>query len=601
MPTVEIAASPFDLGRVRLTPGRWMDNQNRTLNYLRCVDVDRLLYTFRSNHGLSTRGAAALGGWEAPTFPFRSHSQGHFLTAWAQAWAVTGDNIWRERARSMVAALAECQENNAAVGFGAGYLGGIPESDFTPLESGEPSPATVPWYVLHKTFAGLLDVWRILGDVQAGDVLLALAAWVDARTSRLSYSQMQTVLATEFGGMNAALVDLYQGTGDARWLTVARRFDHAAVFDPLAENQDRLEGLHANTQVPKWIGAAREYGATGDTRYRDIAANAWAFAVGAHTYAIGGNSQAEHFRAPGAISAYLTDDTCELCNSYNMLKLTRELWMPDPAQATYFDFYERALINHLLGAQNSLDPMGHITYFTPLRPGARRGVGPAWGGGTWSTDDDSFWCCQGTALETFTKLPDSIYFPTGTTLIVNLYAASVLTWADRGITVTQATTYPDTDTATFTLAGTMSGAWTIRFRIPSWCRGAAIAVNGVRQDVPAAAGTYAEVTRVWVSGDVVTVTLPMELRVEPAPDDTSVAAVLFGPVVLSGNYGDRSLSGLPTLSLPSLKRDHASRLSFTATADGDDVALGPFHDAHGFAYTVYWRTSGALPAHFTDG
>lgn len=249
---------PFDLGRVRLTSSRWLDNQNRTEAYLRFVDVDRLLYNFRANHHLSTNGAAATGGWEAPDFPFRSHVQGHFLTAWAQAYAVTGDTACRDKALYMVAELAKCQANNDAAGFGAGYLSGYPESDFAALESGTLSNGNVPYYTIHKTLAGLLDVWRHLGSTQARDVLLALASWVDRRTGRLSTAQMQAVLGTEFGGMNAVLTDLCQQTGDARWLAVAQRFDHAAVFDPLAANQDRLAGLHANTQVPKWIGAVRE-------------------------------------------------------------------------------------------------------------------------------------------------------------------------------------------------------------------------------------------------------------------------------------------------------------------------------------------------------
>lgn len=173
------------------------------------------------------------------------------------------------------------------------------------------------------------------------------------------------------------MANVYQLTGDKRWLTVAQRFDHTAVLDPLASNQDRLNGLHANTQVPKWIGAAREYKATGTTRYLDIARNAWGFTVNAHTYAIGGDSQAEHFRPPNAVAQYLTTDTAEHCNTYNMLKLTRDLWTMDPTNIKYFDFYDRALMNHLLGAQNPADSHGHITYFTPLKPGGRRGVGPA--------------------------------------------------------------------------------------------------------------------------------------------------------------------------------------------------------------------------------
>ncbi|MEU4445960.1 beta-L-arabinofuranosidase domain-containing protein, partial [Actinosynnema sp. NPDC023926] len=412
-------------------------------------------------------------------------------------------------------------------------------------------------------------------------------------TSRLSYSQMQRVLGTEFGGMNAVLADLYQQTGDQRWLTTAQRFDHASVFDPLAANQDRLSGLHANTQVPKWIGAAREYKATGTTRYRDIARNAWSITVGAHTYVIGGNSQAEHFRAPNAIAAYLNTDTAEACNTFNMLKLTRELWLLDPNNAAYFDYYEGGLLNHLIGQQNPADPHGHICYFTGLNPGHRRGnTGPAWGGGNWSTDYTTFWCCQGTGLETNTKLADSIYFHNGTTLTVNLYAPSTLNWSERGITVTQATTYPASDTTTLTVTGNAGGSWTMRLRIPAWTSGATISVNGAAQNVATTPGSYASVTRSWTSGDVVTLRLPMRVITRPANDNPNVAAITYGPVVLAGNYGNTALSGLPSLNVNSITRTSTSALAFTATANGATVNLGPFHDAHGFNYTVYWNTGG---------
>ncbi|MET7396617.1 beta-L-arabinofuranosidase domain-containing protein [Dactylosporangium sp. NPDC005572] len=586
---IGVGAYPFELGQVRLTTGRFLDNQNRTLSYLRFVDVDRLLYNFRGNHRLSTNGAAATGGWDAPTFPFRTHMQGHLLTAWAQAWAVLGDTTCRDKANAMVAALAACQANNAAAGFSTGYLSGFPESDFTALESGTLSNGNVPWYCIHKTLAGLLDVWRYIGTNQSRDVLLALAGWVDWRTGRLSSSQLQTVLGTEFGGMNAVLTDLYQQTGDARWLTTAQRFDHAAVFNPLASNTDQLNGLHANTQVPKWIGAAREYKATGTTRYRDIAVNAWNITVAAHTYAVGGNSQAEHFRAPNAIAGYLTDDTCEQCNTYNMLKLTRELWLLTPDNTAYFDFYERALLNHLIGAQNPADSHGHVTYFTPLRPGGRRGVGPAWGGGTWSTDYDSFWCCQGTGVETNTKLMDSIYFYNGTTLTVNLFVPSVLTWTQQGVTVTQTTTYPAGDTTTLTVTG--GGTWTMRIRIPAWTSGATVTVNGTTQNVTP--GTYATLTRTWAGGDTVTVRLPMQVAVKAANDNANVVSVHYGPVVLAGNYGSTALTALPALTTSSVTRTSTTALQFTASANGSNVGLGPFHDAHGFNYTVYWSTGGS--------
>ncbi|KQV14322.1 MULTISPECIES: beta-L-arabinofuranosidase domain-containing protein [unclassified Kitasatospora] len=587
---VGVSTFPFDLGQVRLTSSRWLDNQNRTLAYLRFVDVDRLLYNFRANHRLSTNAAAPTGGWDDPAFPFRTHVQGHFLTAWAQAATALGDTTCRDKANQMVAELAKCQANNATAGFSAGYLSGFPEADFANLEAGKLSNGNVPYYCIHKTMAGLLDVWRLMGSTQARDVLLALAGWVDRRTAALSYSTMQSLMGTEFGGMNEVLADLYQQTGDARWLTTAQRFDHAAVFDPLAANLDQLNGIHANTQVPKWIGAVREYKATGTTRYRDIATNAWAITTGAHTYAIGGNSQAEHFRAANAISGYLNDDTCELCNSYNMLKLTRELWQLNPDRASYFDFYEKALLNHVIGAQNPADPHGHITYFSSLNPGGRRGKGPAWGGGTWSTDYGTFWCCQGTGVESNTKLMDSIYFHDGTTLTVNLFLPSVLDWTQRGITVTQTTAYPAEDTTTLKFTGSVGGTWSIRVRIPAWTSGATVSVNGVAQSVVATPGTYATLTRSWTSGDTVTVKLPMRVALQAANDNPGVAAITYGPAVLAGNYGSTALSALPALVPSSVTRTSSTALAFTATANGATVNLGPFHDAQGFNYNVYWRT-----------
>jgi DUF1680 family protein len=593
---IGVSAYPFDLGQVRLTTSRWLDNQNRTLSYLRFVDVDRLLYNFRANHRLPTNGAAATGGWDAPNFPFRTHVQGHFLTAWAQAWAVLGDTTCRDKANHMVAELAKCQANNGVAGFNAGYLSGFPESEFTALEQRTLSNGNVPYYCIHKTLAGLLDAWRYIGNTQARDVLLALAGWVDWRTGRLTSAQMQAMLGTEFGGMNAVLTDLYQQTGTARWLTAAQRFDHAAVLNPLASNQDQLNGLHANTQVPKWVGAAREYKATGTTRYRDIAGSAWNICVNAHTYVIGGNSQAEHFRAPNAIAQYLSQDTCEQCNTYNMLKLTRELWLIDPNRVALFDFYERALLNHLIGAQNPADARGHITYFTPLNPGGRRGVGPAWGGGTWSTDYNSFWCCQGTGIETNTKLMDSIYFYDGSTLTVNLFMPSVLTWSQRGITVTQTTSYPANDTTTLTVTGSAGGTWTMRVRIPAWASGATVTVNGTPQNIATTPGTYAAISRTWASGDTVTVRLPMQVVMRAANDNPNVAAITYGPVVLSGNYGNTALGSLPALNASSIARTSATALSFTATANGSAVNLGPFYDAHGHNYTVYWNTGGQAGA-----
>ncbi|KAI0398470.1 DUF1680-domain-containing protein [Xylariaceae sp. FL0594] len=593
---IGVSAYLFDLSQVQLTNSRWMDNQNRTTTYLKWVDVERMLYVFRANHKLSTKGASTNGGWDSPTFPFRSHMQGHLLTAWAQCWATLQDTTCRDRATYFVAELAKCQANNGNAGFAAGYLSGFPESDFTLLETGKLTNGNVPYYVIHKTMAGLLDVWRHIGDTNAKNVLLSLAGWVNQRTAKLSTSQMQSVMNTEFGGMNDVLAELYYWTGDSQWLTVAQRFDHAAVFNPLASNQDQLSGLHANTQVPKWIGAAHEYKQTGSSRYLDIARNAWDITVNHHSYAIGGNSQAEHFHGPDAIAGWLTKDTAEGCNSYNMLKLTRELWAVNPT-TTYFDFYERTLLNHMLGQQNPKDSHGHITYFTPLNPGGTRGVGPAWGGGTWSTDYNSFWCCQGTGTETNTKLMDSIYGYDSSSLYVNLFTPSKLTWSQRGLTITQTTSFPVSDTITLTVGGGSGGTWAMKIRIPSWTSGATISVNGQPQtSVATTPGSYAVVSRPWQSGDTVTVKLPMSLRLIAANDNKSLAAVAYGPTVLSGNYGSSSVSSAPTLTLGSLKRKSSSGLDFTGTANGATVTLSPFYDAQGYNYVVYWNVAGSLPS-----
>lgn len=520
--------------------------------------------------------------------------QGHILTAWAQCWATLKDTTCRDRATAFVAELRKCQQNNGAAGYSTGYLSGFPENDFNNLEAGKLSNSNVPYYVIHKTLAGLLDVWRTVGDSTAKITTLALADWVDTRTAKLSTSNMQSVLGTEYGGMNDVLAQIYLMTGNIKYLNAAKRFDHTARFTPLLNNQDTLSGLHANTQVPKWIGAAKEYKATGITSYLTIAKNAWSMVVNAHTYAIGGNSQAEHFRAPNAIAGYLTTDTAETCNTYNMLKLTRELWQTDPTNTVYFDFYERALLNHLLGVQNPSDSHGHITYFSSLNPGARRGLGPAWGGGTWSTDYNSFWCCQGTSLETHTKFADSVYGFDSSTLYVNLFTPSVLNWSARGIVITQVTQFPVTDISTITITG--SGTFGVAIRIPGWTTGASITINGSGAGVVTNAGSYAKISRSWTSGDQIVIRLPMGFRKITANDNSNIAAIAYGPTVLCGNYGSNSVTSNPSLMLNTLKRSSTTALTFTGTANGANVNLIPFYDGQGFNYVVYWAVSGSLPS-----
>lgn len=277
-----------------------------------------------------------------------------------------------------------------------------------------------------------------------------------------------------------------------------------------------------------------------------------------------------------------------------MLKLTRELWTANPTNVAYIDFYERAVLNQMLGQQDPSNAHGHVTYFNSMNPGGKRGVGPAWGGGTWSTDYSSFWCCQGTGVETNTKFMDSIYFYDSGSLFVNLFTPSVLNWSQRGVTVTQSTTFPVGDTSTLKISGT-SSSFALKIRIPGWASGASVTVNGEAVS-GVSSGAYTSISRTWASGDTVVVTLPMKFRKIAANDNQNLAAVAYGPTVLIGNYGSQAISSAPSLDLSTLKRTSTTSLTFSATAGGKTVTLQPFFDGQGFNYVTYFAVTGTVPS-----
>ncbi|MEU4520517.1 beta-L-arabinofuranosidase domain-containing protein [Amycolatopsis sp. NPDC024027] len=578
-PDIGVSVFPFPLGAVRLQAGPFLDNMNRQLAYFRFVDADRLLHTFRTNAGLAS-SAQPCGGWESPSTELRGHSTGHLLSGLAQAYANTGDTAYKTKGDYLVNALAACQAAAPGRGFHAGYLSAFPENFFDRLESGQ--SVWAPYYTLHKIMAGLLDQYLLTGNQQALDILLRKAAWTKTRTDPLSSTQMQAALRTEFGGMPEVLTNLYQVTGDANHLATAQRFDHAQILDPLAANQDRLAGSHANTQIPKILGAIREYHATGTTRYRDIAVNFWRIVLDHHSYVIGGNSDGEYFQTPDAIASRLSDTTCEVCNTYNMLKLTRQLFFTDPAPE-HMDYYELALFNQILGEQDPNSSHGFVTYYTPLRAGGIK---------TYANDYDDFTCDHGTGMESQTKFADSVYFFAGETLYVNLFIASVLTWPGRGITVRQDTTFPASSGTKLTIGG--SGHIALKIRIPRWTSGAVVRVNGVAQGSPAP-GSYFTIDRTWAAGDVVDVSVPASLTFPRANDDGGVGAVKYGPIVLAGQYGSTDLGALPTLQTATVKQDPANPLRFTGTASTGAVTLLPFSATHHQRYTVYWRLTGSPP------
>ncbi|PPK92501.1 hypothetical protein CLV92_114102 [Kineococcus xinjiangensis] len=585
-PDFGVRARPFAAGVVRLTAGRFLDAQNRRLAYMRFLDMNRLLYSFRATAKLSTQGAAPCGGWESPTWIWRGHTTGHYLSGASLAVAATGDATLRSKVTYLVSELGKCQANAVAAGLPAGYLNAFPVSHFTRMQNGE---YIVVWYTTHKIMAGLLDAHRLLGNDQALDVLLKLADWVDRHTAQRGAEALQRDLDIEFGGMNEVLANLYQLTGNSRWLTVAQRFDHKRLFDPLAANRNQLEGMHANTQIAKVVGAVKEYQATGSSRYLDIARNFWNMVLNHHTYCTGGNSDGELFRGPGQISNRLSYASCEVCNVYNMLKIARELFFLDPTRADLMDYYEWALYNEILPQQDATSRHGRVTYYLDLRPGGAK---------VYDDDYDTFWCDTASSLETFAKLNDSIYFSSGRTLYVNLFIPSVLTWSTTGFTVTQTTDYPAGRTSTLTVRG--SGSATLAVRIPAWATGATVAVNGARQSVRA--GAYAPITRTWADGDTLVVTLPMRLALTSTPDDPAVQSISYGPVLLAGQYGPFTqpvkpatppapspvtLTQLPVLD-PGSIAPTATPLTFTARADGATVVLKPYFDTHNQHATVYW-------------
>ncbi|GHI02028.1 hypothetical protein AQI88_17780 [Streptomyces cellostaticus] len=581
-------ARPFPLTAVSLLAGPFQDNQSRNTAYLRFVDINRLLHTFRLNAGLPST-AQPCGGWEGPTVELRGHSTGHLLSGLALTFAATGDTALHDKGRRLVAALAACQAASPSAGYGKGYLSAFPESFFHRLEAG--TGVWAPYYTLHKIMAGLVDQYRLAGNEQALDVVLHLGEWVNLRTGKLSYEQMQRVLETEFGGMNDVLADLHAITGEAVWLDVAQRFTHARVFDPLAAGEDRLAGLHANTQIPKMVGAIRLWQESLPDRYRTIARNFWQLVTDHHSYVIGGNSNGEAFHEPDVVAGQLSNGTCENCNSYNMLKLTRLLHFEDPDRTDLLDYYERTLFNQMLGEQDPDSAHGFDIYYTGLGPGSFKqqpsfmGTDP----NAYSTDYDNFSCDHGTGMETHAKFADTIYTHDEQRLLVNLFIPSEVNWQEKNITWRQTTTLPDASSTVLTVTAG-GAAHQLLVRIPGWAAGARVKLNGRTLSNRPAAGAWLTLDRTWRRGDRVEVSLPMRTTMEATPDDPDVKAVLHGPVVLAGAYGDTASTWMPRLDTSTLRQTSAAPLRFTATADGKAITLLPIARVHHQYYNVYWLT-----------
>ena len=434
-----IVALPFDRSRIRLRPGPVLDAAEVNRKFFLAQDPDRLLHTFRLTAGLPTT-AEPLGGWEAPENELRGHYTGHYLSTAALRFAVHGDTEARARAERMVVALAECQ-----VALGGSYLSAFPEEFFDRLRNGQ--PVWAPWYTVHKLMAGLLEVHLHCGNAQALAVVRGMARWAGRWAQPLGDYQMARVLEREYGGMNELLYNLSTVTGDESHRDLAHRFDHERLFEPLAAGRDELKGLHANTMIPKIVGAARRYELTGEERYRRVAEFFWRQVTTARAYCTGGTSNGESWNTePGLLAGELSGYTQEDCCTYNMLKLTRHLfsWTADPACAEY---YERALWNGILGSQHPED--GSKLYYVPLATGYWKLFGTA---------GHDYWCCTGTMGESFASLTDGIYFHDDAGVWVNQFIASELDWPEHGMRLIQETDFPDSGAVRLTVRAARRGA-----------------------------------------------------------------------------------------------------------------------------------------------
>lgn len=607
---IAIPTLPAAIDRIRLLDGPFKERQDLHRRHLLAIDPDRLLAPFRLQAGLPLK-AERYGGWESKDIS--GHSLGHYLSAIAYLFAATREVEARRRAAYIVAELRACQEANRD-----GYALPVDKRAFEDVRVGriEASPFAlngvwVPNYTLHKVLAGLRDAYRLCGIADALDAAMQLASWLSSILENLSAAQIQEMLKTEHGGMNEVLADLGADSGDRRLLEMAARwFHHDAVLAPMLRGEDRLNGLHGNTQIPKVVGLAREHELTATPEYRLAAQSFWEHVVCNRSYANGGHGESEHFFPPEKFPGHLTPNTCETCNTYNMLKLTRHLFAWEP-QARQMDFVERAMINHLLA--NIGRAPGEFGYFL--------GLG-AVGVKAFSTPYDSWWCCVGTGLENPVRYAEQIYFTSRDqqTLWVNLYVGSTLAWTERGVAVQQETRFPDDDRVRFTFSCDVPTAFTLNLRHPYWCARPVVRLNGVELDATATStpSSYLSLTRTWRGGDMLEVQLPMALRCEPLPHSgEKIVAVMYGPIVLAGivppvvgvpdpaklRFSDHLSSrgktdAFPPLFLASDLAEVVRGLNPTGRAfaefrsDGvvapEDLLFKPFHRVYEEHYAVYF-------------
>ncbi|MBO1005128.1 glycoside hydrolase family 127 protein [Pseudogracilibacillus auburnensis] len=586
---------------VKLLEGLFKASQEKGKEYLIYLDVDRLLapcYEAVSK----TPKAARYGGWESTQIA--GHSVGHWLSAAAAMYVVTKDAKLKQKIDYAIDELKLIQSFD-----GEGYVSGFPRDCFEQTFTGNFEVGNfslggswVPWYSIDKIYAGLIDVYTLLGNEKALEIVIKLADWAKRGTDNLTDKQFQRMLICEHGGMNEVMADLYNITKNKDYLNLAIRFCHRAILDPLSKGIDELEGKHANTQIPKVLGAAKLYEITGEDYYKNIATFFWNEVTVNRSYIIGGNSIDEHF---GPVNQEkLGIQTNETCNTYNMLKLTQILYRWEQKSA-YMDFYEKALYNHILASQ---DPdSGMKMYFVPTQPGHFK---------IYNSADDSFWCCTGTGMENPARYNNDIYFQKDDQIFVNLFIASEWSNEDKGFILKQETNFPYSEKVLLRFEKAEACNLTLKIRVPHWvANDIGVTVNGKEVQVDVRS-EYISIDSNWHTGDEISFELPMELQTYEAKDDPLKVGIIYGPIVLAGELGRENfpetdilddhlkLNNHPLIDVPSLiadknnikewiKRVDDNSLKFETDAVGQPgnvkMSLIPFYELHHQRYTIYWN------------
>lgn len=589
---VSFKVLPFQLDDVKLLDGPFKHATDLNIQSLLNYQPDRFLAKFRTEAGLKPK-AEHYHGWEDNTIA--GHSLGHYLSACALMYKTTGDQRFLDRVNYIVAELDTCQQAD-----GSGYIGAFPngkrilEDEVAKgnirAQGFDLNGIWVPYYTEHKIMAGLFEAYDLCGNNKALGINKRFADWLYTIISGLNEEQIQKMLNCEHGGINESLAELYAKTGDEKYMKMSRIFHHKAILDPLSKGIDILPGKHANTQIPKLVGLARRYELSGDSTDRKTAEFFWDRVVNHHSYVTGGHCNHEYFGPPDSLRNQLSDETTETCNVYNMLKLSEHLfeWKASPEVA---DFYERALLNHILSSQHP--ETGQVIYNLSLEMGGHKEY----------QDPESFTCCVGSGMENHSKYGKNIYFHNTDELYVSQFIASELTWREKGLKVRQETKFPDEQTSKLIISCEETVPLTIQIRYPKWAvTGMEIKVNGKSKRIKETPGSFTGITRYWKNGDEIEISFPFSLRLETMPDDSSRVAVFYGPLVLAGDLGaENDPNRYEPDFVPVVMTENRNPKNWLKTVEGQvntfetqnvgrprDIIFKPFYATHNRSYSVYF-------------